>query len=263
MAANPFGLVPFAFTLGTLTFFSPCAYPLLPGYVSYYLGRGGEPDGGVAAGPAATGVPTAAGRRARLVASRLPVRPATVARVGRAAVVGSTVSLGFFLVYGVLAGIVVTAGSELLTNVAVLELVVGVVLVCLGSAMAAGVDLPSPHVALPERERSLSGYFGFGVLYAAAAAGCSAPLFVGVALRSLSVGLVSGLVTLSAYALGMSVLMISVTVATALGRGVLLRRVTEHMGTVQRLGGVLLVLAGAYEVYLFLFEYGGREMLGV
>ncbi|MFC4247526.1 cytochrome C biogenesis protein, partial [Natribaculum luteum] len=29
----------FAFTAGLATFFSPCAYPLLPGYVGFYVSQ--------------------------------------------------------------------------------------------------------------------------------------------------------------------------------------------------------------------------------
>ena len=31
----------FAFSAGVATFFAPCAYPLLPGYVAFYLGDAG------------------------------------------------------------------------------------------------------------------------------------------------------------------------------------------------------------------------------
>jgi cytochrome c-type biogenesis protein len=235
--------VPLAFTLGAFAFFSPCAYPLLPGYVSYYLGTSARGDGG-----AATGRPRVDG---------------ALARVARAAGVGALVSVGFFLVYGVLAGVVVTAGSELLANVAALELVVGVLLVALGGAMALGYELPTARVALPERRRSAAGYLSFGVVYAAAAAGCSAPLFVGVALRGLAAGPVAAAATLAAYALGMSVLMIGVTVAAAVGRDALLRGLSGRTGLLRRVAGVLLALAGVAEVYLFAFRFDGLRLLGL
>jgi len=50
--------VVFALTAGVATFFSPCAYPLLPGYVGFYVSRtdgddaslGGATIRGIAAG---------------------------------------------------------------------------------------------------------------------------------------------------------------------------------------------------------------------
>lgn len=239
----------FAFTMGVVTFFAPCAFPLLPGYVSYYVGRGDErPDGGTVE---------------RRLQSVLPGHAGTVARLARAALVGVVVSAGFFVVYGLLAGIVVVFGSQLLANISVVELVVGGVMIALGLAMLAGVDLSVGHVLLPERSRSVSGFFAFGVLYATAAAGCTAGLFASVVVSALAESAVAGLATMAAYALGMSVLMVSVTVSAALGRDVLVRRVAARTDRIQQVAGVLLVLAGIYQIYLFLFEFGGRELLGI
>ena len=33
-----YSLFLFSFSLGIISFFSPCAFPMLPGYISYYLG---------------------------------------------------------------------------------------------------------------------------------------------------------------------------------------------------------------------------------
>ena len=37
-------LLVFAFTAGLISFFSPCAFPMLPAYISYYLGIGKEDE---------------------------------------------------------------------------------------------------------------------------------------------------------------------------------------------------------------------------
>ncbi|MFB6304566.1 MAG: cytochrome C biogenesis protein [Haloferacaceae archaeon] len=249
-------LTGFAFVAGALTFFAPCAYPLLPGYVSYYLG---ESVGSESAGrrPATDGSG---------VVGHLPGRvahDARLARVARAVVVGGVVSVGFFVVYGLLAGAVVAFGSRRFAGISLLELVVGVVLVVAGAAMATGRSVPTPTVRLPERRRSVAGYLGFGVLYAAAAAGCTAPLFVGVAIEALSAGAGVGVAVLVAYASGMSALMIGVTVATALGRDAVLSAGVRRADLVRRIAGVLLVAAGAVEIYLFLFRFGGLALLGL
>lgn len=226
--------VGFAFTAGAATFFAPCSFPLLPGYVGYYLGQS---DG--SADPVGT-------------------------RLRRAGVIGVVTSLGFFLVYAVLAGVVVAVGTRVLTNISVLELVVGALLILLGGAMALGRFDPSAlHVQLPERERSPSGFFLFGVVYAAAAAGCTAPIFVAVATLGLSSGPVGAILTLGAYAAGMSVLMIAVTGLSALGKDTILRRASRNTGRISRAAGVLLVLAGIAQIYLFLFQFDGFRILGL
>lgn len=223
----------FAFSLGAATFFAPCSFPLLPGYVSYYLGREEEP-------------------------ASLP------RRLARAGAVGVLTSLGFILVYAVLAGVVAAVGTQALTNISVLELVVGGLLIVLGSVMATGrFDASMIHLPLPERRRSPAGFFLFGVVYAAAAAGCTAPLFISIALLGLSGGPVRAVATFGAYAAGMSLLMIGVTALSALGKGTVLRVASRNTGLVSRVAGALLVVAGLAQIYVFLFWFGGLGMLGL
>jgi cytochrome c-type biogenesis protein len=216
----------FAFAAGAATFFAPCAFPLLPGYVAFYLGRG---DGG-------------------------DVAP-LLGRLRRAVVVGVLASLGFFVVYGALAGIVASLGAGALADIATLELVVGGLLVVLGGAMATGRFDLSLHVNLPERRRSAGGFFLFGVVYGVAAAGCTAPIFVGLALFALGSGPVGAVMILGAYATGMATLMVAVTLLSAVGRAGLLRTLSRNTGRVSRVAGALLVFAGLAQIYLFVFDF--------
>jgi cytochrome c-type biogenesis protein len=227
----------FAFSAGTATFFAPCAFPLLPGYVAFYLGQGS----GEAADASGGG------------------------RLGRAAAVGALASLGFFAVYGVLAGIAAAVGAQALRDIAVLEPIVGGLLVALGTALFAGL-LPDLHVLLPERRRTAGGYFAFGVVYAVAAAGCTAPVFVALALVALASGPTGAVLVLGTYALGMAVMMVAVTLLAALGRVSLLRHLSGQTGRVSRVAGGLLVLAGVAQIYLYVFDFdwlGGLRALGL
>jgi cytochrome c-type biogenesis protein len=256
-----FPLVAFAFSAGAGTFFAPCAYPLLPGYVSYYLGETageGRPDGGRVAGP---GTGRVAGRVADALGAVMPSE--TAGRLVRAAVVGVVVSLGFFLVYGLLAGVTAAVGSRLLGSVSLLELVVGVVLLVVGTATALGYDLPTPTVRLPERRRSVGGFFAFGVLYAAAAAGCTAPVFVGVATVALGGSPAGAVLTFGAFAAGMSLLMLSVTLLAALGREAILQRLSASTGRLTRVAGVVLAIAGVVQLYYYLIVFDGAATLGL
>jgi cytochrome c-type biogenesis protein len=222
----------FAATLGAFTFLAPCAFPLLPGYVAFFVGSADEDD-----------------------------QPRTRAgRVWRPAKVGLLVSAGFFVVFLALGGVVWAVGTSVLADVSLLEPVVGSLLVGLGSAMAAG-RTPQLHVRLPERQRSAGSFFLFGVVYAAAAAGCTAPLFIGVATASLAAGPGLGAATLMAYAGGMSVMMIGVTGLASVGRDQVLRRLSASTGRIQRVAGGLLVLAGVAQVVYWLYWLGGRAEL--
>jgi len=226
----------FAFSLGTATFFAPCAFPLLPGYVAFYLGKTDEDS----------------------------VEGPLLGRLGRAVGVGLLTSLGFFLVYAALAGVVLAIGTQALANISLLELVVGLLLIGLGVVMASGrVDASTVHVPLPERRQSAVGYVSFGVVYAAAAAGCTAPIFIAIASLAVGSGPVATVVTLGAYAAGMSALMIGVTVLSALGRETLVRKLTPRTGLITRLAGVVMVVAGLVQLYYFLFVFGGLAMVGL
>jgi cytochrome c-type biogenesis protein len=226
----------YAFTLGAGTFFAPCAFPLLPGYVAYYLGTSGA-DG-------------------------FERSPTT--RLGRAVLVGLLVSLGFALVYGALGLLLAAIGPGVVENIAALELIVGLALIVVGGVMATGrFQAATLHVPLPERRKSATGYVLFGVVYAAAAAGCTAPLFLGVAFAAVTTGPVATVTTLGAYAAGMSVLMIGVTTATALGRDTVLRRLSAATGRISRAAGVVVVLAGLVQLYYYLVVFDGLSALGL
>jgi len=225
----------FAFSAGLFTFLAPCAYPLLPGYVAYFLGDDAD---AAATAPRAT-------------------------RLWRALVVAGATSLGFFLVYAALAGVATAAGAGALAGLAQLELAVGALLIVLGIAMAAGRFQPTNHVPLPERRRSFGGFFAFGVVYAAAAAGCTAPVFVGVATVALGSGPTGAVLTFGAFAAGMSLLMLAVTLLAALGRGAILRRLSSATGRLTRVAGVVLVLAGVVQLYYYLVVFDGATTLGL
>jgi cytochrome c-type biogenesis protein len=223
----------FAFSLGMATFFAPCALPLLPGYVAFFIGRESETD-------------------ARSL----------FARLRHALVVAFLTSLGFLAVFAVLLGIVTALGAQMLSNIAILELVVGGVLIVLGALMALGrFDSGLIHVQLPERRRGPVGYFAFGVIYAVAAAGCTAPAFIAIATFGLSSGPMTTLAIFTAYAAGMSVLMVGVTLLAALGRDALVSTLVSNTKLVTRVAGVVLVVAGIAQIYWFVFIFDGLQTL--
>jgi cytochrome c-type biogenesis protein len=220
----------FAATLGGFTFFAPCAFPLLPGYLAFFVGA--------------------------TEAERVGTRR----RLWRSTKVALFASAGFFVVFWLLGGVVALAGTRVLADVGLLELVVGSLLIVLGVGMATG-RTPQWHVRLPERRRTAGGFFLFGVVYAVAAAGCTAPLFIGVVGASISAGPTLGGATLLAYATGMSATMVAITGLAALGRGQLLRRLSTATGSIQRVAGALLALAGVVQIAYYLFWLGGWQVL--
>lgn len=196
---------------GVATFFSPCAYALLPGYVGYYVSMTtDDPDD-------------------------VPLTGAFTR--------GLAASLGVASVFALLAGLILLVGRPMETVLHALEPVVGVALIVLGIAVLTGRD-PGWQSTLPQRRSSIGGFALFGAAYAIAAAGCVAPLFLAIVLRALTYPPGDALVVLGAYAAGFGVLMLAATVAIAVGRNALLERLTQHRHRLEQAAGAALVLAG-------------------
>jgi cytochrome c-type biogenesis protein len=132
------------------------------------------------------------------------------------------------------------------------SLALGIGLVALGVAMLLGFHLT---VALPRLERggcqrTLVSMFVFGISYAVASLGCTLPVFLTVVSGTVTrANFASGLVSFVAYGLGMSVVLVTLTVAVATAKESLVARVRRAVRYVDRIGGALLVVAGGYLAY--------------
>ena len=212
-----FSFVAFAVGAGVFTFFSPCAYALLPGYVAYYVAEaGGERD-------------------------EAPLTGAILR--------GGAATAGVLVVFAVLFAVAISLSEAIRDYLPALEVLVGVTLVVLGAAIFAGIDL-SVHVELPERRSTVAGFFAFGVLYAVAAAGCVAGIFSSVVLGSISRPTYQAVVALGAYAGTFGALMLGVTVVTAVGHDMRAGVVARHADGIVRAAGVVIVLAGLGQLYV-------------
>jgi len=239
-------LLGLSFSAGVATFFAPCAFPLLPGYLSYFLtDTASEPDGG----PNVDTARPTEGSGSNGFVSRIR-RPLV-----RAGLLSALAGLGMTLVYVGLAGTTAFLGARALADIAVLEVVVGCVFLITGGAMAAGWKPAFSTVRLPERERSLTGFFAFGVLYAAAAAGCTAPLFIAVVLQGIALGPVRAVGAVVSYALGMSAVLAVVTGVTALGGASVAAVLSGYTGRIYRVAGGLLAVSGVAEIYYFFYGF--------
>jgi cytochrome c-type biogenesis protein len=212
------GEATFAFAAGILTFFSPCVFALLPGYVGYYLGAV-ESESAPLAGALARGLAASVG------------------------------ALGTFAVLSVAAFGATTAVEQALP---VVEPLVGVLLVGLGLALLWKGTL-TPAVALPERRASVLGFVAFGALYALAATACVLPLFLSITVASVGLPVTGTAVVLASYAAAFALLMLAATVAVAVGQEALLGRFAGHAHTLTRAAAIVLVLAGLAQLYLAFF----------
>ena len=215
-----------AFSAGMVATVNPCGFALLPAYLSYFLGL--EPGGSGEA-------------------DDLPRAP-----VVRALAVSAAVTLGFLVVFAVM-GFAWSSISGLIgRRLPWFTLVIGVLLVVLGIAMLRGFEpvLRLPKLQMSANRRQLSSMFLYGVSYAVASLSCTIGVFIGIVSTTLEQeSFLTGVSTFVAYGLGMGTTLSILTIAVALARsGVLraFRRVLPHM---QRISGVLLIVAGLFVGY--------------
>ena len=212
--------VPFALTAGVATFFSPCAYPLLPGYVGFYV-------------------------------NSVDAENASVAGAG---VRGAAAAVGVLLTFALLGGATAWVGHETLSGITVFETLVGGLLVVFGFLVALG-RAPSLTLPLPKRRTGVLGFGLFGAGYALAGAGCVAPVFLAVVARAITLPTEAAVAVLGVYAGTVAVLMTATTVATGVGLVSNANRVMTHAGLLKRLAGVAMAAAGVGQLYLALVVY--------
>jgi cytochrome c-type biogenesis protein len=215
-------------TLGMVATVNPCGFAMLPAYLSYFLG---------------------------LEDSEAEVPRASVAQAVR---VACAVAAGFLAVFA-LAGVAVELTSlPVQENVPWISIVIGVALFALGVAMLCGFE---PSVRLPRldqggRTRSVGSMFVFGVSYAIASIGCTLPLFLGAVAGTMTRdSVVEGVMVFGVYGLGMTLVLLALTVAVALARTSIVRFLRGAQPYVGRVAGGLVALAGAYVAY-----YGWEEV---
>jgi cytochrome c-type biogenesis protein len=150
---------------------------------------------------------------------------------------------GVAAVFLALAGAVFVARPVVEPVVDTLAPVVGVALLLFGAAVVLDRG-PTWHVQLPERRASVLGFGAFGAVYAIAAAGCVAPLFLAIVVRAVTAPPGHALVVLGAYTAGVGLLVLGATVTIAVGRDALLDRVAGRRALLNRIAGVALVVAG-------------------
>jgi cytochrome c-type biogenesis protein len=233
---------------GVSTFFSPCAFPMFPGYMSLFLG---------------------------LNATRTEVgAPPTTAYKGaarRAVTAGSVTALGMIVVFLVVGIALILAASVVSGYVPYLLIVVGAVLVGLGLLLFTNLQywrIVEPLQTLWRRLRhqeanppisatdpSGKGFyvklFGYGMGYAAAAAGCVAPVIFSAIIAGLALGLLGGILNVLIYSLTAAALMIVVTVLLAIAGQRYVNKLKQYTPVIKKVSAVVLVVVGVYLIYFY------------
>ncbi len=221
------GAVGFAMAAGLVAALNPCGFALLPGYLALVVaGEGGAPPGRLAA-------------------------------VGRALAATAMMATGFLVVFGSFALILAPFTAVIQQYLPVFTVVIGAVLVLLGAWMLSGRELtlvlPKARSGAPTAR--LGSMFGYGVAYAVASLSCTIGPFLAVTGSTFRTGsILDGVTAYLAYAAGMALLVGVLATAIALAAGPVTNWLRGATGHLNRIGGVLLLAAGAYVAYYGVYE---------
>ena len=219
-----------ALVAGGLATLNPCAFPLLPAFLSLYVGAGEQ---------------------------QLPRAPN---RMAQGLLVGLLVAVGFMGVFAVV-GLPVAYGVALVADaVPWMGMTVGLGLLALGGLGLAGVrvGVAVANPVRPGHDRRLRTMLIFGAGYGIASLGCTLPVFLTLlASAAGTAGAAGSVAVFAAFGSGMALVLMALGVAAALldqGLTRALRRLLPHM---HRIAAGLLMIAGAYLTY-----YWARVQLG-
>ena len=211
---EPSGIL-LVFAAGVFALFSPCAFPLLPGYIMYYLG------------------------------SDVTIKKALPG--------GAICTLGLITVFSIFGFIGVVIGSLVYPIISLLILVSGIMIIIFGIVILAGLKFPS--LTIPIRASSRKGFVGiylYGIAYGFATFGCSAPIFISILLYSIvSGGILPGIMTFIIYALGMGIPLILTTVLVVTAKELVHNKLVKAMPYLEKISGVLLIIIGIYLLYFY------------
>ncbi len=208
-----------AFTAGVLAVLAPCALPMLPSYIAYYMNLD-EDDRSIGA---------SLGFAFTVVAGFLAV----------------------FLVIGLLPSFALNQVSSRLEFVAPF---IGALLVLIG--LASGFSgffnmMPAVNVSAPQKAGYRS-FFLYGVGYGAASLACSLPVFILLVLQSsMAGGPLEVLAAFLVYGLGASAVVVPLTLALTYSKGYVHVRLMGVLPWMKKINAAVLILAGLYMIVTY------------
>lgn len=211
-----------ALLAGAISFLSPCVLPLVPSYLSFIAGASLDELA------EQNGAPNLQQRRALLAALMFV--------------------LGFSTVFVILGASASAVGQLLREYLGVLSQIAGVFIILMGLHFLGVFKLAFLHREVryhhEARPVGLPGAYGIGLAFAFGWTPCIGPVLATIlTLAASEQDVVKGATLLSVYSLGLGIpfLLAAAGIGTFLG---FLGKFRRHLGTVERVMGVLLVLTG-------------------
>ena len=231
--------------LSILVYFSPCAFPVLPGFISYYLSLGAREDELIEEGKLKTKMPSSW-------------------------VIGTLAGLGMWTFF-ILIGILAFAMGEAFAKSGLIHIIaigIALLLVILGTIMLLGI---TSHLlgfvqklvdrwSTTEMDETFTprrNMYLYGIGYAAASIDCTAAAVLPFVIFLGTLGTSAVISGLSGLMIGLLILMILVTVLVGLGRQVMINFLRRMTGMIKLVGSWMMIMAGiGLTIYLTQPEVG-------
>ena len=218
--------------LSILVYFSPCAFPVLPGFISYYLSLGAREDELIEEGKLKTKMPSSW-------------------------VIGTLAGLGMWTFF-ILIGLLAFAMGEAFAKSGLIHIIaigIALLLVILGTIMLLGI---TSHLlgfvqklvdrwSTTEMDETFTprrNMYLYGIGYAAASIDCTAAAVLPFVIFLGTLGTSAVISGLSGLMIGLLILMIIVTVLVGLGRQVMINFLRRMTGMIKLVGSWMMIMAG-------------------
>jgi cytochrome c-type biogenesis protein len=228
-----YSLFLFSFSLGIITFFSPCAFPMLPGYISYYLGIDSEYN-----------IKNYISKKEKLYSFL------------KNGIIGGIVCASGALLVIVSIGICISFFGDLIRetikeNLFQLNLFVGIILIILGLIMVFNIKINfNFKIKNAPIRKGYYGIFFYGILYSLVSISCVIPLFLGVMIRAINTSnIIEGIIIFLTYAFGLCLFLIIITIIISIAKIAIIKKINKMLPLIQKIGSLILIIIGIWLIY--------------
>jgi cytochrome c-type biogenesis protein len=230
-AYGNYSLYLLAVVAAVATFFSPCSFPLLPGYLSFYY-KTEQPE------------------------------------EGKRALYRGIFAAGGVVTFTLLLGVVIAVMGQGIANsfsvssptpsvfTRIFRIGLGVVLLSLGATQLSNVTFHNPALdALIGRlywaaRSGDKGLYLYGFGYNAAGIGCAAPIMAGLVVFALGAGsFVTAFLAFLIYSLTMASLMLGISLLVAKSRVILINILKSSTPKIKKASSIILIAVGTFLIY--------------
>lgn len=206
-----------AFSAGLLAVLAPCALPMLPSFVSYYMNSD---------------------RKNNDFSSALWFGFITV-----------TGFLTIFLAIGILPSFAINLIAR---RIELVSPFIGLILIIIGLGnLFSDIFYTIPVISTtPPKGTGFKAFYLYGLGYGAASMACSFPIFVLLVLQSASAGgIFSILLIFFSYGLGAATIIIPLSLALTFSKELIYKKLIVILPHLKKINSIILILAGVYMIY--------------